>query len=28
MTVGMSLLTLRLGLQLGQAFGGRRGAGA
>ena len=27
MTVGMSLLTLRLGLQLGQAFGGRRGAG-
>jgi TRAP-type C4-dicarboxylate transport system permease small subunit len=28
MTAGMSLLTLRLVLQLGQAFGGRRGAGA
>jgi TRAP-type C4-dicarboxylate transport system permease small subunit len=28
MTAGMSLLTLRLVLQLGQAFDGRRGAGA
>lgn len=28
MTAGMSLLTLRLALQLIQAFGGRRGAGA
>lgn len=28
MTAGMSLLTLRLVLQLGQAFGGRRGASA
>ena len=28
MTAGMSLLTLRLVLQLGQAFGGRRGADA
>jgi TRAP-type C4-dicarboxylate transport system permease small subunit len=28
MTAGMSLLTLRLVLQVGQAFGGNRGAGA
>jgi TRAP-type C4-dicarboxylate transport system permease small subunit len=28
MTAGMSLLTLRLVVQLAQAFGGRRGAGA
>jgi TRAP-type C4-dicarboxylate transport system permease small subunit len=28
MTAGMSLLTLRLVVQVGQAFGGRRGAGA
>jgi hypothetical protein len=28
MTAGMSLLTLRLVMQLGQAFGGRRGSGA
>ncbi len=28
MTAGMSLLTLRLVVQLGQAFGGKKGAGA